>query len=635
MGEAARQLELVREVRFRFYPAERRVFRRPEKIKSSVWAEKYLRLPASVTSMPGPFRLSRTPYLRGVMDTRDEPHVRRTVFCAAPQTGKTLSAYVPLFRDMDRPKGLPALIVMSGQDGAKKISKDYILPIMRETPRLRALFPPDPDDLTAYRIRLANGMRLYTAWSTSPQLLKTFPACYGVGDEVDDWPTSSGDRGGDPEALFDVRLRTYPRESKLTLVSSPVLPEGIWSKLVGCQEVRVYLVRCPECGAEQRMVWPRIRWPEAERDPERILAERLAVYECAGCGSQWDDADRDRAVDAGRWQAVDKRYLDLERRELLDDPFPQPPARPAREPISVGFHLPAWCSKFVPLAKAVAEFLKAHHEPDPAARREKLKAWTNNYPALPWVEEPPAERAESAILALRDDRPAGLVPAEAAALVVGIDTQDDGFWYEIRAFAAVTLTSWLVRYGFVTAWEDLERVVLHDRYRDPEGQELTVQLGLQDSGGHRTAEVYDWCRRVRVVRPSRGEQRMRTPIAYSKIDTYPGSTKPIPGGVQLVRVNTTYFKDALSARLQVAPADPGAWLLHAETAEDYARHYTAEYRDEAGIWQPRGSRPNHLWDCGVLCLAAAEILGVRHWRKPEETAEKPKPPPLTRRQKLW
>ncbi|HHQ49564.1 MAG TPA: hypothetical protein ENK19_11870, partial [Acidobacteria bacterium] len=95
-AQPARQLELVREVRFRFYPAERRVLRRRQRLTSSEWAERYLRLPQSVTSMSGPFRVGRTPYLREIMDTRDLPHVRRVVLCAAPQTGKTLSAYIPL-----------------------------------------------------------------------------------------------------------------------------------------------------------------------------------------------------------------------------------------------------------------------------------------------------------------------------------------------------------------------------------------------------------------------------------------------------------------------------------------------------------------------------------------------------------
>jgi hypothetical protein len=43
------------------------------------------------------------------------------------------------------------------------------------------------------------------------------------------------------------------------------------------------------------------------------------------------------------------------------------------------------------------------------------------------------------------------------------------------------------------------------------------------------------------------------------IDTYPGTNKPIPGGVRLARLNTGYYKGKLSSYLDIAPADPGAF----------------------------------------------------------------------------
>ncbi len=37
-----------------------------------------------------------------------------------------------------------------------------------------------------------------------------------------------------------------------------------------------------------------------------------------------------------------------------------------------------------------------------------------------------------------------------------------------------------------------------------------------------------------------------------------------------------------------------------------------------GLWENPGNKANHGWDCSVLELLAAEILGVKFWPEPEE-----------------
>jgi phage terminase large subunit GpA-like protein len=252
----------------------------------------------------------------------------------------------------------------------------------------------------------------------------------------------------------------------------------------------------------------------------------------------------------------------------------------------------------------------------------------NGYLAEPWIawEE---EREENDLLQLADDRPRGLVPGpdKAAALTCGVDTQKDGFWFEIRAWGfGAELTSWQVREGFVSGFEALERILFEDVYSDARGNEYAVRRACIDSGGHRTAEVYEFARkhRGRVI-PIKGEQRMARPHVFTVIDTYPGRRKPIPGGLKLLRVDTTFYKDALDARLRTAAADPGAWLFHGEVSTDWLRQMCAEYRDDSGVWRVIGSRPNHAWDVSVYNLVAAELAGVKYIRR--EPAKRPEPPP--------
>ena len=254
------------------------------------------------------------------------------------------------------------------------------------------------------------------------------------------------------------------------------------------------------------------------------------------------------------------------------------------------------------IPKLVRDWLDAQND------IKKQQAFINSALAEPWIPQR-SEKKEYEILALRDERPGGLVPSEGViTLTAGIDTQDYGFYYVIRAWG-LHMTSWLIRYGFVETFDALDEVLFESEYLDVNGQRYIIQLSLIDAMGHRTAEVYQYCRGKVQVKPIKGEQRINYPFKHSKIDFYPNG-KPIPGGIILYRLNTNFFKDEIFNKLGVASGDPGAFYLHAETGDDYAAQMVAEFRNDAGIWEQIGSKPNHYWDCEVYAMAAAHIIGI-------------------------
>ena len=120
-----------------------------------------------------------------------------------------------------------------------------------------------------------------------------------------------------------------------------------------------------------------------------------------------------------------------------------------------------------------------------------------------------------------------------------------------------------------------------------------------------------------------GKQNQATPIAYSSIEFFPdakGSKIKIPGGLFLRRVDTTFFKSDLAEKLTIAPGDPGTFWLHANSKgllTDYAREMCAEvFNPETLAWENPKQKPNHFWDCEVMCLVAAWELGLRNRRPP-------------------
>lgn len=379
-------------------------------------------------------------------------------------------------------------------------------------------------------------------------------------------------------------------------------------------------------------------WPEDAPDGETVKAQLLARYVCPHCLCQdnatWDDYVRDKAVRHGYWR---ERRTGMEIMSYMREYRPR----------SVGFQYSALISPLVSLSETAGEFIQAKKELR-GGRVDLYKNWLNGYMGETWKEDFSPRKAD-AVLALRDSRPRGLLPPvnEIAALLAAVDTQDDGFWYEIRAFGyGLECESWQVREGFVENYVcrdgasfESEFKLLDDilwiPYYDIDGRGMTVSSAVIDSQGHRTSEVYEWCLLDRGVRrPLKGEQTMKQNYRLSPQEFWPGTTKKIVGGVDLMLVHTKFYKDWLHRKLQTAPADPGAYHLHSECSEAWAEQMCAEYVDHRQVWVCPKHKPNHAWDVSVYNLCLADFLGVRYMQ-PESEEEYVEEPPPQRRRKLW
>jgi terminase, large subunit len=567
----------------------------------SAWAEDHRVVPAD-SPIPGYWRNATTPYLVGIMDAAMFPSVQELVVCAPPQTGKTDLALNLIGYSADHRPG-NWLIVYPDEKTAGDMSRDRVQPLFNDSPRLRRYLTGAADDLAALRITLKH-MRVYLAWSTSAARLASRPLPYVLLDEVDKFPATAGRKEGSPVDLARKRTRTFGHMRKFIRVSTPTIEAGpIWRALnEECEAVFVYWVRCPLCEAWQQMEFTAIKWEGGRSaDSRQILSDQRSTwYECTACRGKWDDARRDQAVAAGEWRDRDEG-IKLE--SYLT----------ARRPVVIGFHYRAWVSRFVPMREAAAAFIRSEND------KVKLRDFRNDYSAEPWHHYK-EDRVLDRVLSLVEDRPRGVVPRGniVSALTAGVDTQDDGFWYWIHAWgyqaaAGQRPTSWCVRAGFVLDLAALAQVLWADRYIDTDGRSYVVGLTLQDALGHRTAEVYDFCRmRPGRIFPSFGRQRMASPYSFSDQQKSPQPGRVFRGALRAVNVNTSFFKNEAAAALAVDLGDPGGVRLHAEFPHDYAAHLVSEFINDEGAWECPPGRPNHLWDCLCLAFTAAEIYGVRH-----------------------
>ena len=172
----------------------------------------------------------------------------------------------------------------------------------------------------------------------------------------------------------------------------------------------------------------------------------------------------------------------------------------------------------------------------------------------------------------------------------------------------------------------------NSEYLDENGEPHKVRNVIIDAMGEqrRTAAVYEWAARHKgVVFPSQGVHRMNgAPWKMTALEWFPavdGRKLRIPGGLQLYRLDSTFYKNILAGRLAIAPEDPGAFHLHApsesEPLKSYAREMSAETWDAAkngGTWVNAREKPNHAWDCEYLICALADILQIKRLAPPRQ-----------------
>ncbi|MCP3941686.1 MAG: terminase [Desulfobacteraceae bacterium] len=589
-----------------FSRTERKILRKRKQIKPSVWSEKHRVLVKSV--LPGLWKNSVTPYLVGIMDAAARAFVREIITCKAPQTGVSEVINNFIGSRIDMAPG-DVLCTYPDENTAKTNFKDRVLPMITNSVRLRSYLTGREKDLSAERINLQH-MTLYPAWAGSVSSLANKPVRYANSDEIDKPGFGDSRKEADPLDLIDKRLITFREISKHFKTSTPSVVSGnIWRELKNNTDVIFdFNAKCPGCGQLQLMKMERIKWPGGSKaDPRKIKNKKLAWYECETCDSRWDDNIRNKAVRHGNWIArgttiaIDT-YLDKFR------------------PANIGFHLPAWISYFVSLSACAAAFLEGQKS------KKKLKDFQNSFAALPWEEyEVLVKQEDEDILKCKTELAPQVVPASAVALTAGIDLHKIGFPYVVRAWAK-DFTNWLIDYGQLGHWQDLEQLLFETVYpvQDSDRSMKIWRAGLDTGGGKykkdisSTEEAYLWLqdnmgfsKGCRVWGVKGSSNPLPSKLKMGSVLNKTPSGKALRMGMRLVLLDTDKFKDMFYERMTKAVSGEagGAWL-HSQTQLDYARQITAEEKqiNPKGVetWELTRGKDNHFLDCECLASAVAD-----------------------------
>ena len=561
------------------------------------WADRHRVLSSKASSEPGPWRTSRTPYLREPMQCLSVTSpVQRVVMQFGAQLGKTETGANWLGYIVHHAPG-PLLAVQPTVDMAKRLSKQRLESLISETPCLRELIaPPRSRDSgnTMFSKEFPGGIMILTG-ANSATGLRSSPCRYIFLDEVDAFP-SDVDGEGDPVTLAERRSTTFSRR-KILMTSTPTVRDlsRIETEYV-LSDQRRFFVPCPCCGEMQWLQWGQMKWENNEPESAR--------YECSKCGERFDERHKTEMLSLGEWR----------------------PTAPGDGGKTAGFHL---SSLYSPLgwkswAEIVEDFLKAKGD------APRLKTWVNTTLAETWEEDYASKVGAETLMERLEFYEPRQVPERAVIVTAGVDVQDNRLAVSVWAWGRGE-EGWLVDHQEIHGdparpelWKQLDQLLLAP-FPHEVGSPLKPDVIAIDSGGHFTSEVYQYARERRdhgVIAIKGQSQRGKPPIGKATKVDINWRGRALKNGAEVFPVGSDTVKTTLFGRLRHNDPGPGYLHFHARLDLEYFQQLTAEKQVVKFVkgfpvreWVKKPSARNEALDCMVYAYAALHRLYQRYDRR--------------------
>ena len=583
------------------------IFRRsilpPKKVKMWEWAEQNLFIPRrSGTPHPGPYRTSVTPWVRGWFDMLQDPDIHTVVLETGAQVSKTTTAMAFLCYCMAMDPD-PILYAMPSGDMAATLSVNRLLPMIEESPSVRACLSGNRYDTTAMEYKTRDTVVRFIGL-LSPGNTASFPHRYVIIDEPDKIIRENIGREGDVLQLLMARSRQFWNRKRL-IVCTPTTEQGYVHRYFLLGDQRRYFVPCPLCGHHQVLVWPRVMF-DSKLSPADAGAS--AWYKCEKCDGRIEDRHRAWMTANGEWRATAS------------------PKRPgyASAHLSSLYSNSDECS----MSALVEKFLSVKDN------ASELREFVNQDLAEIWTEKPRSAVERGHIWSIRDRKKyrRGTIPLSGGGFILAIvaDVQDAILVWTVWALSMRDVA--LVDHGTCTSFDDL-RDISQRTFPDQDGNGHVVFIQGVDTGGHRTEEVYNYCLNSSLLTiPIKGDTGASTtqtaPVRSSKLTAYPNG-KPMPRGRCLVlrHLHPLYFRDILTkamSHIELQEGDtmdvaverlPVRLWLHEEVDLDFVDQLTAEPcvedpPDKYGMTRRyyKKLRRNDYFDCAHYAIAIKYML---------------------------
>jgi phage terminase large subunit GpA-like protein len=601
------------------------------------WAERNRRLSEKTSFSPGPWRVSRTPYMRGPHEAFSDSAVQQITLLTSTQVAKTTFVENVLAYTFDqRPR--PTLMVMPRDKDADDFSKDRLQPLFKCCPSLRGLGDSlvgsrgnRTADITKRVYRLPR-MNLRFATSNSPAALSSWPCGVICMDEVSKYKVARSGKATDPVALAIERTRTFP-DRKIVVTSTPEADGDLIMIEFENSDARYFHVPCPHCGVYQVLEWEQLKYTDNIEERKRLVQERegaaeLAWYECAHCGERIDDVHKSEMLRKGVWA----RRVQVDEKTLKDAEVPPDFKGTSLEPWTrhTGFFLWAAYSPWLTFAEIAAQYLESK------GNLHKYSIFVTLWLARPWQEEGEAIAASVVTACIDNELAAFTVPEWAVVLTAMFDLHKRHIPFVIRAWGP-DVSSSLVWHGVLPrpggVGSPLDEVIDPVRSRLYDGHAIAL-LGIDARWDTEQVYIYAAKHPRQVCAVMGANSSAAPPIVPRTIQRLPGG-KPDPRGGVLYHINPGYWTRTLYDHMAAPKGAPGEWRCYGDVAEDPV--YLEEVANQHGVksmvrgravvtWGPKNAKKgDHFHDCekGALALARSNKIALlrRTKKAPDKSFE--------------
>lgn len=583
------------------YSAASKAINPKESLTVSEWADAYRVLSEEGSAEPGPWKTSRNPPMREIMDSLSEnAKGDKVVFMKPSQWGGTEIGSNFLGYVIDYAKG-PIAVVMPTERSLNDWVSQKFDPMAKDTQQVSDALAKKSNkasDNNAQRKKFSGGI-LYFKTAGSTAELKSTSLRYAVGDEIDEWEWSTNQ--GDPIDLLDIRLTAF-FDSKLYLVSSPTVKDA--SHIEDQYEKgdqRRYFVPCPHCGEKQTLKWNNLRWEKDVANPKKVVR---VYYACEHYGCVIEEYSKTEMLAHGEWvaQEPDNRYRSYHINALYT-------------PLGLG---KSWL-------ELVYQWLDSHDDP------RKLMVFLNTRMAETYRHGKEVNANE--IKARAEPYDLRTIPQGCLILTAGVDTQDNRLEIKIKGYGAEG-REWVIDYHVLNGnpahddiWESLATYLRNAIFVNAFGKTLRLEATAIDTGGHHTHKVYQFVRNARLnglirVMACKGASTYgRNIIGRPSMQDVNWRGKIIKKGVALYIIGADTAKHFLYNLLEGdKDKDPDQRKLRfsQELPDEYYDMLVSEtFNPRKNKWELKKGKRNEALDLDVLCRAASmhAELHIHKWRK--------------------
>lgn len=568
----------------------------------SQWADKNRFLSSESSAEPGPWRTSRTPYLKDILDdlSPNSP-VNEVIAMKGVQLGYTEGGLCVVGCYIDIAP-CPIMYVMPTLDMSKAISETRIDPMIEMSPSLKKRVNPSrsrDSGNTKFTKRYPGGV-LVLSGANSAASLRSRPVKVLVLDEVDAYPLSV-DNEGSPIALAEKRTSTFGSKRKIYKLSTPTVQgQSVITTEYDKTDKRKYHVPCPHCDHKQELEFENLKWDEGKYD--------TVMYYCRSCGAGIEERYKPRMLENGEWVVTAPENKNAYRK---------------------GYHINSLYSPlgWLSWAQIAQQWEEAQKDTN------LMRVFVNTILGEAYREKgeaPPWENLYNRRETYRMNQP----PAEVAFITVGVDVQKDRLELEVVGWCRNKRTysvDFRVLMGDTSSrpvWDDLAKVVSETWTRE-DGAEIGMRLMAVDTG-YNTQHVYDFCKRFDVTRviPVKGNESQQVMVAPPRQVDVTASGKKI-GRVKVWHVGVSVIKSELYGFLRQEKDENGnipyGYCHFPQYEPNYFRGLTAEElqmkMNSRGYrvyqWVKKYDR-NEPIDCRVYARAAASVVGLDRFENNEK-----------------